>query len=52
MFKEHKMATDYADQLEWETNLAIDYAISAVDQANWSVLDSIDARAKASATKA
>ncbi len=47
-----KRAQNYADGLEWEANVAIDYAIAAVDQAGWAVLDAIVGRAEAKLAKA
>ena len=46
-----KRAQNYADQLEWEANVAIDYAIASIDQAEWAVLDAIVARADAQQAK-
>ena len=47
-----KRAENYADRLEWEANVAIDYAIASVDQAEWAVLDAIVGRAEAQQAKA
>jgi len=47
-----KRAQNYADELEWEANVAIDYAIAAVDQAGWAVLDAIVGRAEGQRAKA
>jgi hypothetical protein len=47
-----KRAQNYADGLEWEANVAIDYAIASVEQAEWAVLDAIVARAEAQQAKA
>ena len=47
-----KRAQDWADQLEWEANVAIDYAIASIEQAEWAVLDAVVARADAQQAKA
>jgi hypothetical protein len=47
-----KRAENYADQLEWEANVAIDYAIASVEQAEWAALDAIVGRAEAQQGKA
>ena len=47
-----KRAQNYADQLEWEANVAIDYAAASIQQAEWAVLDAIVARADAQKAKA
>ena len=47
-----KMAERNADELEWEANVAIDYAIASVEQAEWAVLDAVSARAQAQQAKA
>ena len=47
-----KRAENYADQLEWEANVAIDYAIASVKQAEWAVLDAIVGRADARRARA
>ena len=47
-----KLAENHADQLEWEAGFAIDYAISSVEQAEWSVLDAVAARVQAQQAKA
>ena len=39
-----RLAENDADNLEWDANLAIDYAIAAVDQARLAVLDAVDGR--------
>ena len=39
-----KLASERADTLEWEAGVAIDYAISSVEQAKLAVLDAIDGR--------
>src|SRR5262245_40263309 len=36
-----RRAEKYADSLEWEASLAVDYAIAAVDQAELAVLDAV-----------
>jgi hypothetical protein len=47
-----KLAESNADQLEWEANVAIDYAIASVEQAEWASLDAVAARAQAQQAKA
>jgi hypothetical protein len=47
-----KRAENYADRLEWEANVAIDYAIASVEHAEWAVLDAIVGRAEAQQAKA
>ena len=47
-----KMAERNADGLEWEANVAIDYAIASVEQAGWAALDAVAARVKAQQAKA
>ena len=42
-----KRADEMADQLEWEAEVAIDYAIAAVEQAEVAALDAIAGRKKA-----
>ena len=42
-----KRAERHADNLEWEAEFAIEYAIAAVEQAGLSTLDAIDARVAA-----
>jgi len=42
-----KRAQNYADQLEWDANVAIDYAAASIQQAEWAVLDAVAARAQA-----
>ena len=39
-----KRAENFAEELEWDASLAIDYAIASVEQARLAVLDAIDAR--------
>jgi len=49
--KKHELdarrAENEADNLEWDADLAIDYAIAAVDQARLAVLDAVDGRIQA-----
>jgi hypothetical protein len=47
-----KRAENYADRLEWEANIAIDYAIASVEQAELAVLDAIVGRADARQARA
>jgi hypothetical protein len=47
-----KRAESDADRLEWEANVAIDYAIASVEQAELAVLDAIIGRAEARQAKA
>jgi hypothetical protein len=47
-----KRAENWADQLEWEANVAIDYAIASIEQAEWAVLDAVVARADTQQAKA
>jgi hypothetical protein len=47
-----KMAEKKADELEWEANVAIDYAIASVEQAGWAALDAVAARVQAQQAKA
>ena len=42
-----RRAENYADGLEWEASLAVDYAIAAVDQAELAVLDAVAGRIEA-----
>ena len=46
-----KMEEKNADELEWEANVAIDYAIASVEQAEWAVLDAVVARDDAQKAK-
>ena len=46
-----KLAESNADELEWEANVAIDYAIASVEQAEWAALDAVAARAQAQQAK-
>jgi hypothetical protein len=41
-----KRADNYADRLELVAGFAIDYAIAAVEQAEWAVLDAVVSRAE------
>lgn len=47
-----KVAENHADRLETDATFAIDYAIASVEQAEWAVLDAVDARAQALQAKA
>jgi len=47
-----KAAENYADRLEWEANVAIDYAIASVEQAELAVLDAIVGRTEAREARA
>ena len=47
-----KRAQDWADRLEWQANVMIDYAIASIEQAEWAVLDAVVARADAQQAKA
>ena len=47
-----KRAENYADRLEWEANVAIDYAIASVEQAELAVLDAIVGRSEARQARA
>jgi hypothetical protein len=47
-----KRAENYADRLEWEANVAIDYAIASVEQAELAVLDAIVGRGEARQARA
>ena len=42
-----RLAENEADDLEWDADLAIDYAIAAVDQARLAVLDAVAGRIQA-----
>ena len=42
-----RRAESYADGLEWEASLAVEYAIAAVDQAELAVLDAVAGRIEA-----
>ena len=46
-----KLADKQADSLEWEAGCAIDYAIGAIEQAKYAVLDAIVGRAEAEEAK-
>jgi hypothetical protein len=45
-FDAHR-AENYADSLEWEASVAVDYAIAAIDQAELAVLDAVAGRIEA-----
>ena len=47
-----KVAEKRADDLEWDASFAIDYAVASIEQANFAVLDAIDARMAADQAKA
>jgi hypothetical protein len=47
-----KVAENHADRLESDAAFAFDYAIASVEQAEWAVLDAVDARAQALQAKA
>ena len=47
-----RRAENYADSLEWEASLAVDYAIAAVDQAELAVLDAVAGRLAAKEARA
>lgn len=42
-----KRAENWADELEWEASMAIDYAISSVEQAKLAAIDAVIARQEA-----
>ena len=44
-------AEDYAEELEWEAGVAIDYAIASIQQARYAVLDAVAGRAEAEQAK-
>jgi uncharacterized protein YicC (UPF0701 family) len=46
-----KRAENYAERLEWEAGIAIDYAIAQVEQARWATLDAVVARVDAEQAK-
>jgi hypothetical protein len=46
-----KLAEKQAEGLEWEAGCAIDYAIGAVEQAKYAVLDAIVGRVEAEGAK-
>jgi len=46
-----KRAESHADRLEWEAGFTIDYAIAAVEQARFAVLDAVDGRLTAEEAK-
>jgi hypothetical protein len=47
-----RRAEKYADSLEWEASLTVDYAIAAVDQAELAVLDAVAGRIEAKEARA
>lgn len=47
-----KHAEKHAERLEWEASFAIDYAVTAIEEAKSAVLDAIVARIEAEKTKA
>ena len=47
-----RRAENYADSLEWEAGLAVDYAIAAVEQAELAVLDAVAGRIEAGEARA
>jgi hypothetical protein len=47
-----KVADMRAQDLEWEAGFAIDYAIAAIEQAKFAMLDAVEARLAAEHTKA
>ena len=46
-----RRAEKRADEMEWEAELAIDYAVASIEQAKLAVLDAIDARIEAEEVK-
>jgi hypothetical protein len=46
-----RRAENYAEELEWEAGVAIDYAIASVEQAKYAVLDAITGRVEAEQAK-
>jgi hypothetical protein len=46
-----KRAEDYAEELEWEAGVAIDYAIASIQQARYAVLDAVAGRVEAEQAK-
>jgi hypothetical protein len=46
-----KRAENYAEELEWEAGVAIDYAIASVEQAKLATLDAIVGRVEAERAK-
>ena len=46
-----KRAENYAEELEWEAGVAIDYAIASVEQARLATLDAIVGRVEAERAK-
>ena len=47
-----RRAEKYADSLEWEASLAVDYAIAAIEQAEVAVLDAVAGRLQAKEARA
>jgi hypothetical protein len=46
-----KRAENYAEELEWEAGVAIDYAIASIQQARYAVLDAVAGRVEAEQAK-
>ena len=46
-----KRAENYAEELEWEAGVAIDYAIASIQQARYAVLDAVASRVEAEKAK-
>lgn len=46
-----KRAENYAEELEWEAGVAIDYAIASIQQARYAVLDAVAGRIEAEQAK-
>ena len=46
-----KRAENYAEELEWEAGVAIDYAIASIQQARYAVLDAVAGRVEAERAK-
>jgi len=49
---DERQAESYAERLEWEAGVAIDYAIASVEQAKLAVLDAVSGRVEAEQAKA
>jgi len=47
-----RRAENYADSLEWQASLAIDYAIASIEQAELAVLDAVAGRIEAREARA
>jgi hypothetical protein len=47
-----RRAENYADNLEWQASLAIDYAIASIEQAELAVLDAVAGRIEAREARA